>query len=76
VEKARSLLDPILRDRTALVALIDAGLTIDEIAARAGCSRSTMRRTARRPELPPFKPGRRPTPMLVDRDARVAFTRV
>jgi DNA-binding CsgD family transcriptional regulator len=73
VGSGRSQPDPILTDRAALGALIDAGLTFDEIAARAGCSVATLRRAARRLGLPPSKPGRKPTPVLADREALAAL---
>jgi predicted transcriptional regulator len=37
----------ILTNRAALAALKDAGLTVDEIAAKAGCTGTTVRRAAR-----------------------------
>ena len=58
----------ILTDRAALAALIDAGVTLERIAAQEGCSASTVRRQARRLGLPPLKPGRPPIPPQVDRD--------
>ncbi len=57
VGSAQSEPDPILNDRAALVPLIDARVTIEQIAAQQGCSASTVRRAARRMGLPPLKAG-------------------
>ena len=73
VEGGRLQPDPNLNDRAALVALIDSGMPLEQIATEAGCSAATLRRAARRFGLPPSKPGRKPATRLADRDTLAAM---